>query len=78
MSFPSALPGSHQQQRLEPIRQAAERNGVHPRTIRRAITRGELTGYRFGGRIVRVAPDEVDALFRPIATTGGDPNAGAA
>jgi excisionase family DNA binding protein len=50
--------------------QAAERAGVHPRTILRYIARGELTGYRVGPRLIKVDLDEVDRLFRPIPTAG--------
>lgn len=62
---------------LESVRQAADRKAVHRDTIRRAIARGDLTGYRMGRRIMRVDPDEVDALFRPVpTTTSSDPAAG--
>lgn len=36
------------------------RTSLHPRTLRRAITAGELTGYRFG-KALRVRLDELDA-----------------
>lgn len=54
----------------ETIADAAARHGVHPRTIRRRIAEGSLTGYRFGPHLLRVSPDEVDALLRPIPTAG--------
>jgi len=54
---------------FETIDQAAERHGVHPKTIRRRIADGTITGYRSGPRLIRVDPDEVDAaLLRPIPT----------
>jgi len=56
---------------LEKLREAADRKHVHVDTLRRAIARGELTGYKFGARIMRVDPTEVDALFRTIPTAGG-------
>jgi hypothetical protein len=31
---------------------------------------GELKAYRLGGRILRIDRAAVDALFRPITTTG--------
>ncbi len=47
---------------------AAERWDVSVDTIRRLISRGNLTGYRLNNRIIRVAVEEVDACFRPIPT----------
>lgn len=54
----------------ESINEAAARHGVNPRTIRRRIADGTITGYRFGPRLIRVDPDEVDAALRPIPTVG--------
>ena len=54
------------------IEAEAERLAVNPRTIRRLIARGQLTGYRLGDRLLRVDPAEVDSLMRPIPTVGGD------
>ena len=59
--------------RLETLASAAERHGVHPRTIRRRIADGTITGYRSGPRLVRVDPDEVDqALLTTIPATYAD------
>jgi excisionase family DNA binding protein len=52
--------------RLDTIQRAASRNSVSVDTIRRRIASGELKAYRLGKRILRVDPNEVDALFRPI------------
>lgn len=52
--------------RYAPIGEAASYLGVHPKTLRRRIAAGELTGYRMGSRILRVNLDEVDALLRPM------------
>ncbi len=60
-----------QVRRLVPIQAAAEYAAVGPRTIRRRIADGSLTGYRLGARILRVDLEELDALLRPIATTHG-------
>ena len=49
---------------------AAQQHGVHPRTIRRRIADGSLTGYRFGPHLLRVDLDEVDRLLRPVPTAG--------
>ncbi|MGB8386092.1 MAG: helix-turn-helix domain-containing protein [Dermatophilaceae bacterium] len=58
--------GNPQPRRFETIRQAADRLGVSEKTIRRHITAARLTGYRVGERLIRVDPDEVDALLRLI------------
>lgn len=51
------------------IRAAAEMLSVDERTIRRRIAHGDLRGYRLGGRVIRVAQDEVLALLKPIPTS---------
>ena len=58
--------------RLLSIEQAAEVLGVHPRTVRRYISRGILIGYRVGPRLVKVDLTDVEQLARPIPTAGGD------
>lgn len=45
---------------------------VHPRTVRRWIAAGALTGYRVGPRMVKVDLDELEAFIRPIPTAAGD------
>lgn len=45
---------------------AAERWDVSVDTIRRQIAAGKLTGYRLGGRIIRVDQAELDACFTVI------------
>jgi excisionase family DNA binding protein len=45
---------------------AAEAFDTKERTLRRWVTEGRLTGYRFGPRQVRVDLAEVEALLRPI------------
>jgi excisionase family DNA binding protein len=51
---------------------AAERLEVHPRTVRRMIARGDLTGFRMGSaRLVRIDATELDRLAHPIPTAGG-------
>jgi len=63
-------PNNDEQRRF--IRQdaAAARWDVSVDTIRRMIAAGQITGYRLNNRIVRVDMAEVDAVFRPIPTTG--------
>jgi excisionase family DNA binding protein len=53
---------------LESIQQAAARKAVHPDTIRRRISTGELKAHRLGRQIIRVEVAAVDALFAPIPT----------
>ena len=50
----------------ESIANAAARTGVHRNTIRNRIAEGSLTAYRFGPRLIKLDPAEVDALMRPI------------
>jgi excisionase family DNA binding protein len=54
----------------ESIEDAAARLDVNPRTIRRRIADGSITGYRVGGgRSIRLDREEVDArLLTPIPT----------
>lgn len=52
---------------------AAEYAEVHPRTLRRYIASGRLTGYRVGPRLVRVDLNEVNALLRPIPAASNGP-----
>jgi excisionase family DNA binding protein len=47
----------------------AELASCSPRTIRRRIADGSLTGYRFGPRLIRVDLNEVAELLCPIPTT---------
>lgn len=58
--------------RLASINQAAAYAVVSPKTIRRRISDGSLTGYRMGSRLIRVDLDQLDTLLQPIPTVGGD------
>lgn len=59
--------------RLVTINAAAEYCGVHPKTVRRWISTGRLTGYRAGPRLIRVDVAELETmLVRPILAGGGD------
>lgn len=62
------MPKNRAPKRLSAIPAAADIYGVHPSTIRRYVSDGRITGYRFGPRMVRVDLDELDALLRPLAT----------
>lgn len=48
------------------IEEVAAVLAVNPRTVRRLIATGHLTGYRVGSRIIRVNLDEVQNLLQPI------------
>lgn len=51
--------------------EAAEYLGVTDRTIRNYIARGLLPANRIqGSRLLRIAQDDLDALLRPVPTTG--------
>ena len=54
--------------RLVSLKDAADYAGCIPRTIRRRVADGSLTGYRFGPRLIRVDLNELEALIRPIPT----------
>lgn len=58
--------------RLDTLASAAVYAKCDPRTLRRRIADGTITGYRFGPRGIRVDLDEIDdQLLRPIPTVGG-------
>ncbi len=62
--------------RLVNLASAGQYADVHPRTLRRWIASGLLTGYRVGPRLLKVDLNELDAMMTPIptaASTGGDP-----
>ena len=51
------------------LTEAADRYDVSPRTIRRLIASGEITGYRVGNsRLLRVDEDEVDECLKTVPT----------
>jgi excisionase family DNA binding protein len=50
---------------------AADYIGVSEKTIRRMIAAGEITGYRFGKRLIRVDLAELDAMMHPIPSAKG-------
>lgn len=53
-------------QRYESLAQAAERTGISLRTLRRRVASGELPAFVTGRRILRVRPEDVDQLLRPL------------
>lgn len=52
---------------------AADHLHVSAKTIRRMISSGHISGYRFGSRTLRVDLNELDAIGRriPTAAVGG-------
>ena len=48
------------------IQHTAEYLGVVDRTVQQMIADGRLTGYRSGGRLVRLDLNEVDAAMQPF------------
>ena len=55
-----------ERQQYESLTQAAERTGMSKVTLRRRIADGELPAFRTGRRIIRVRPQDVDAMLRMI------------
>ena len=52
----------------ESVGEAAGRVGVSTKTVRRWIASGQLAGYRMGPRLLRVDPDDVDAMLTLVPT----------
>jgi excisionase family DNA binding protein len=67
MSAPAQIKKLHL--RIAAIETAATLAGCSPRTIRRYISQGRLSGYRMGPRLIRVDLAEIEALLSPIPTT---------
>ncbi len=60
----------------ESLAQAAARTEVSVKTLRRRIAAGDLPAYRYGPKILRVDPKDVDQLAKPLF--GARPRRGAA
>lgn len=56
--------------RLATIATAAAYVDTSPKTIRRAISEGRITAYRFGPRLIRVDLNEIDASLKVIPSAG--------
>jgi len=70
LALPTDLP------KVISVEEAAERLGVHERTIRRWIKEGRLKPYRVMGDVRRfVAVDEVEALREPQPIEKAKPKA---
>jgi excisionase family DNA binding protein len=64
----------HTPRRYASIAKAAELYDVDPKTVRRWIASGLITGYRIGDRLVKVDLNEVEAKVVTVITpaTAGD------
>lgn len=69
--MPTVRQNSPARRRLVPLATAAEHIDCSPKTVRRFIAAGRLTGYRVGPRLLRVDLNELDAMLEPIPS-GGD------
>jgi excisionase family DNA binding protein len=49
----------------ESLAEAAARTHVSTRTLRRWIAQGRLNAYRAGPRLLRIDPEDVDAMMKP-------------
>jgi excisionase family DNA binding protein len=64
-STPARLAASPR--RLASLAEAAEYAAVNPRTVRRWITDGLITGHRVGARLIKVDLNEIDyKVIRPV------------
>jgi excisionase family DNA binding protein len=68
MATKSFRPKSRPKGALISISEVATTYGVHPRTIRRMIDRGQLTAYRIGTKALRLDPDQVRAQIKTERT----------
>lgn len=50
----------------ESLAQAAQRTEVSVKTLRRRISSGQLPAYRYGPKMLRVDPRDIDKLMRPV------------
>ena len=50
----------------ESLTHAAERTSVSVKTLRRRISAGQLRAYRYGPKIIRLDPRDVDQLMRAV------------
>lgn len=64
------LPAQPFPRRFCSLETAAEQLGCSPRTVRRYVAAGRLTGYKLGPRLVQLDAAEVERLLRPLPTVG--------
>lgn len=71
--MPAPVAQTNHRRELESIQEAAARNGVTARTVRRWIADGRLTAFRAGPKLIRLDVAEVDAMLSPIPTASAGP-----
>ncbi len=49
---------------------AADELGVSKRSLRRLISSGDLPAYRVGAGLVRVRPDDLEKVLKPVIPNG--------
>ena len=57
-------------QRYESLRTASERTGIGTLALRKRIASGHLPASRLARRIIRVRPEDVDAMLRDTRSFG--------
>lgn len=63
---PPARPAPAVIDELLTLAQAAAVLGVHPRTVRAYIARGDLTGVRLANQLIRVRTSDLQAFLQPM------------
>jgi excisionase family DNA binding protein len=58
--------------RLVNLKTSADYLAVSLSTIRRMVSRGDLTAYRVGPKLLRLDADELDRIARRIPTAGAE------
>jgi excisionase family DNA binding protein len=48
------------------VHQAATLTNTHPNTIRNLIAHGKLKAYKFGGKLIRIMPEDLNSLAVPF------------
>lgn len=67
--MPKEAPSNRRERRhpeLIGLNEAAERCGVHYRTIRRWISSGDLDAVRVGKRLLKIDAADLDKLMQPV------------
>lgn len=59
-------------EKLITLREAASQLKLSVRTLERLISAGDLQAYKVGARSVRVDPEDLSGLVRPILVAGGE------
>jgi hypothetical protein len=69
------LPSIHRKapvaQNLVRLKTYAEERDISVKTLRRRLAKGEITGYRFGPKLIMIDANEADALLLKRIPNGG-------